>query len=79
MVLAIPRLVQVLGQFSQPKPETPPADYVTWPLWFVGGAFIHTRRAGATLIIGLLLNVIFPVSLPWLSDRGRWSPGPPMA
>ena len=40
--------------------ETPPADYVTWPLWFVGGAFIPARRAGATLIIGLLLNVIFP-------------------
>ena len=38
-----------------------------WPLWFVGGAFIHTRRAGATLIIGLLLNVFLPVTLPWLS------------
>jgi hypothetical protein len=31
----------------------------------VGAAFIHTRRAGALLILGLLLNAIFPISLPW--------------
>jgi hypothetical protein len=40
---------------------------VGWPLWFVGGAFIHTRRAGATLILGLLLNIFLPVTLPWLA------------
>ncbi len=67
VVLAIPRLIQVLRQFSKPRPETPPQSYVGWPLWFVGGAFLHTRRAGATLILGLLLNVVLPVSLPWLS------------
>jgi len=33
----------------------------------VGGAFIHTRRAGAMLILGLILNVILPVTLPWVS------------
>jgi 1,4-dihydroxy-2-naphthoate octaprenyltransferase len=67
VVLAFPRLVQVLRQFSAPRPETPPHSYVGWPLWFVGGAFIHTRRAGATLILGLLLNVLVPVSLPWVA------------
>jgi len=66
VVLAIPRLVQVLRQFSVPRPETPPHSYVGWPLWFVGGAFVHTRRAGATLILGLLLNALIPVQLPWL-------------
>jgi 1,4-dihydroxy-2-naphthoate octaprenyltransferase len=66
VVLAIPRLIQVLGQFSVPRPETPPNAYVGWPLWFVGGAFIHTRRAGATLILGLLLNALIPVQLPWV-------------
>jgi 1,4-dihydroxy-2-naphthoate octaprenyltransferase len=65
VVLAIPRLVQVLRQFSAPRPETPPHSYVGWPLWFVGGAFVHTRRAGATLILGLLLNALIPVQLPW--------------
>ena len=67
VILAIPRLIEVLRQFSQPKPETPPNAYVGWPLWFVGGAFIHTRRAGAMLMLGLLLNVILPVTLPWVS------------
>ena len=68
VVLAIPRLIEVLRQFSQPKPETPPQAYVGWPLWFVGGAFVHTRRAGATLILGLLLNALLPaVQLPWVS------------
>jgi 1,4-dihydroxy-2-naphthoate octaprenyltransferase len=66
VVLAIPRLVQVLRQFSAPRPETPPHSYVGWPLWFVGGAFVHTRRAGATLILGLLLNALIPVQLPWV-------------
>ncbi|HJT63910.1 MAG TPA: prenyltransferase [Candidatus Limnocylindria bacterium] len=68
VVLAIPRLVAVLRQYSQPKPQSPPEGAaVTWPLWFVGGAFLHTRRAGALLILGLLLNVLVPVTLPWVA------------
>ena len=68
VVLAIPRLIQVLRQFAEPKPDSPPNAYVGWPLWFVGGAFIHTRRAGATLMLGLLLNALLPtVTLPWVA------------
>jgi 1,4-dihydroxy-2-naphthoate octaprenyltransferase len=67
VILAIPRLIEVLRQFSQPKPDTPPNAYVGWPLWFVGGAFLHTRRAGTLLIGGLLLNVLVPVALPWVT------------
>jgi 1,4-dihydroxy-2-naphthoate octaprenyltransferase len=66
VVLGIPQLLLVLGQFSAPRPETPPHSYVGWPLWFVGGAFRHTRRAGGLLILGLLLNAILPgLRLPW--------------
>ncbi|MGZ8563932.1 MAG: prenyltransferase [Candidatus Limnocylindria bacterium] len=66
VILGIPMLLQVLRQFSVPRPESPPQSYVGWPLWFVGGAFLHTRRAGALLIVGLLLNAILPgISLPW--------------
>jgi 1,4-dihydroxy-2-naphthoate octaprenyltransferase len=66
VVLGIPMLLQVLKQFSVPRPESPPQSYVGWPLWFVGGAFIHTRRAGALLMVGLLLNAILPgLRLPW--------------
>ena len=66
VVLGLPRLAQVLKVFSVPRPETTPHSYVGWPLWFVGQAFVHTRRAGALLILGLLLNAFFPIKLPWL-------------
>jgi 1,4-dihydroxy-2-naphthoate octaprenyltransferase len=66
VVLGVPRLAQVLKVFNVPRPEVPPHSYVGWPLWFVGQAFIHTRRAGALLIVGLLLNAFFPIKLPWL-------------
>ncbi|MGZ6371849.1 MAG: prenyltransferase [Candidatus Limnocylindria bacterium] len=66
VVLGLPLLVTVLRQFSVPRPESPPQSYVGWPLWFVGGAFIHTRRAGGLLILGLFLNAILPgLRLPW--------------
>ena len=66
VVLGLPRLWEVLVQFSMPKPEVEPHGYVGWPLWFVGGAFLHTRRAGALLMLGLVLNAVLPgVRLPW--------------
>jgi 1,4-dihydroxy-2-naphthoate octaprenyltransferase len=63
--LGIPRLLSVLKTFAAPRPESPPHSYVGWPLWFVGAAFIHTRRAGGLLVLGLLLNALFPIHLPW--------------
>jgi 1,4-dihydroxy-2-naphthoate octaprenyltransferase len=66
VVLGLPKLAEVLRVFSSPRPETPPHSYVGWPLWFVGQAFVHTRRAGALLILGLLLNAFLPVKLPWV-------------
>jgi 1,4-dihydroxy-2-naphthoate octaprenyltransferase len=66
VVLGIPRLMAVLKVFGQPKPNVPPHSYVGWPLWFVGQAFVHTRRAGALLILGLLLNAFLPIRLPWV-------------
>lgn len=65
VVLGIPLLVRVLRAFDAPRPDEPPPHYPTWPLWFVGFAFIHTRRAGGLLILGLLLNAILPIRLPW--------------
>jgi 1,4-dihydroxy-2-naphthoate octaprenyltransferase len=66
--LAIPRLLGVLNVFRQPKPSGPPPGYPErgWPLWFVGYAFIHTRRAGGLFTLGLLLNALLPITLPWL-------------
>ncbi len=68
VALGIPRLLGVLKVFGQPKPAGPPPGYPErgWPLWFVGWAFIHTRRAGGLFTLGLLLDVLLPMTLPWL-------------
>jgi 1,4-dihydroxy-2-naphthoate octaprenyltransferase len=66
VLLGLPRLVTVLRAFQRPRPVNPPHGYTGWPLWFVGYAFIHTRRAGGLLVLGLLLNALLPIGLPWL-------------
>jgi 1,4-dihydroxy-2-naphthoate octaprenyltransferase len=65
VLLGLPRLIEVLRVYNRPRPAEPPPDYPVWPLWFVSAAFVHTRRAGALLILGLLLNVVIPLRLPW--------------
>ena len=67
VVLGLPKLAATLRTYSSPRPETPPHSYVGWPLWFVGASFVHTRRAGALLILGLVLNALLPVELPWIA------------
>jgi 1,4-dihydroxy-2-naphthoate octaprenyltransferase len=66
--LAIPELIRALRFFSKPKPAAPPPWYPArgWPLWFVGFAFRHVRLAGFLMTLGLVLNVLVPVKLPWL-------------
>ena len=78
VVLGIPRLLSVLKVFRQPKPLAPPPGYPErgWPLWFVGYAFVHTRRAGGLLTLGLLLNALLPVTLPWRLTSRRGAAGP---
>jgi hypothetical protein len=53
---------------GNPKPAGPPPGYPErgWPLWFVGYAFVHTRRVGGLFTLGLLLNALLPIRLPWL-------------
>ncbi|MEA2683371.1 MAG: 1,4-dihydroxy-2-naphthoate polyprenyltransferase [Chloroflexota bacterium] len=57
---AVPRLLEVLKYYRKPKPDAPPANYPVWPLWYVAAAFLHTRRAGGLLVLGLLVGVVFP-------------------
>ncbi len=58
VLVALPTLVKALRGFSRPKPKVPPEGWVIWPLWFAGIAFLHTRRAGALLVLGLLVAAI---------------------
>lgn len=50
----------MLPMFSRPKPAERPADYPSdaWPLWFVGSAFVYTRRFGLLYISGLILDTV---------------------
>lgn len=56
----IPALRRAIKTYRKPKPSEPPARYPLWPLWFGPWAFLHSRRAGALLVIGLTLGAIWP-------------------
>jgi 1,4-dihydroxy-2-naphthoate octaprenyltransferase len=61
--LSVPRLVQVLRIYRAPRPTEAPPNYPIWPLWYVAWAFYLNRRAGALLVLGLVLNALLPISL----------------
>ena len=58
VVFALPKLVTIWTPFSEPKPSEPPEGFPIWPLWYAALAFIHTRRAGGLLVLGLIVGVI---------------------
>ncbi len=63
VLLALPRLREMVRLTGEPKPESPPPDIPNWPLWYVSIAFIHARPAGGLFILGLILGILFPVLL----------------
>jgi 1,4-dihydroxy-2-naphthoate octaprenyltransferase len=60
VVLALPRLREVLKIYNEPKPSEPPENYPVWPLWFVSAAFYHNKLAGVLFVVGLILNLLLP-------------------
>jgi 1,4-dihydroxy-2-naphthoate octaprenyltransferase len=50
-----------LKAFAQPKPTEAPPEDVVWPLWWAPVAFVHMRRAGGLLVLGLLIGVVIHV------------------
>jgi 1,4-dihydroxy-2-naphthoate octaprenyltransferase len=56
--LALPRLMQVWKAYTEPRPAEPPKGYPVWPLWYAPVAFVHARRAGALLLLGLAAAAI---------------------
>src|SRR3990172_5563347 len=61
VALALPRLVQVLRIYSNPRPAEAPPGYPVWPLWYVSAAFFFNKRAGELFVLGLILNLFLPV------------------
>ena len=57
-LVGLVRLARVWPAFSQPKPDAPPPGFPIWPLWFAALAFVHTRVAGALLIVGMIAGVL---------------------
>ena len=55
---ALPALRKVWQAFDRPRPEQPPRNFPVWPLWFAPIAFLHTRRAGALLVLGLVVAAV---------------------
>jgi 1,4-dihydroxy-2-naphthoate octaprenyltransferase len=58
VAFAVPKLVRIWAPFSRPKPSEPPEGFPIWPLWYAALAFVHTRRAGGLLVLGLIVGVI---------------------
>jgi 1,4-dihydroxy-2-naphthoate octaprenyltransferase len=59
-LLGITRLVPVIGAYLRPRPDQPPPGYPIWPLWYAAASFVHTRRAGAFLVLGLAASALVP-------------------
>jgi 1,4-dihydroxy-2-naphthoate octaprenyltransferase len=57
-------LWRALAALSEPRPLEPPAGFPVWPLWFAAICFVHTRRAGALLVLGLAVAAVLGVGLP---------------
>lgn len=61
---ALPRLVKVWPYLRKPPPDEPPDGFPVWPLWYAALAWVHTRQAGALLVVGLGLGVLARVVFP---------------
>jgi 1,4-dihydroxy-2-naphthoate polyprenyltransferase len=59
---ALPALAKALPVIGQPKPAEPPPRFPIWPLWYAAVAFLHTRRAGALLVLGLAIAAIADIN-----------------
>jgi 1,4-dihydroxy-2-naphthoate octaprenyltransferase len=69
VALALPTLRKVSGALRRPAPAEPPPGFPVWPLWFAAVCFVHVRRAGALLVLGLLLAAVTGTGLPLGSGR----------
>ncbi|HVY11519.1 MAG TPA: prenyltransferase [Mycobacteriales bacterium] len=67
IVLALPRLGQVWKAMLAPPPAEPPKHYPIWPLWYAAAAFLHVRRAGALLVVGLIVSAAANWGWSWQS------------
>jgi len=59
VLLALPKYVQTIKIFLEPKPSQPdPNRKTTWPLYFASFAFVYNRLFSLLFLVGLILQVI---------------------
>ncbi len=61
---AAPVARSALRAFGRPKPGAPPQGYPGWPLWFAAFAFVHVRRFGILLLLGLAAQLVVEAAWP---------------
>ena len=56
VLLALPKARAAMAIFARPRPKERPEHWpkLAWPLYFVRVAFVHNRRFGMLLLVGLL-------------------------
>jgi len=68
VLLALPRLRQILPTFLKAKPETRPSNFPDgqggWPLYFAPLAFWYNRSFGTFFVLGLMADVLLRIFLP---------------
>jgi 1,4-dihydroxy-2-naphthoate polyprenyltransferase len=60
VAVASPRALRALSVMNQPRPATPPAGYVGWPLWYHRACLVHNRLFGWLYIFGLAAGAVWP-------------------
>ncbi len=60
----LPLLRKVAGSLRRPRPDGPPPGFPVWPLWFAAICFVHIRRAGGLLVLGLVVAAVADIGLP---------------
>jgi 1,4-dihydroxy-2-naphthoate octaprenyltransferase len=59
---SLPTARSVWRPLSQPPPPSRPRGFPVWPLWYAAWTFVHARRAGLLLVVGVALAAIFDVT-----------------
>jgi 1,4-dihydroxy-2-naphthoate polyprenyltransferase len=61
VALAFPGALKAIRLLNRPRPTQPPEGYPAWPTWFSAATFMHNRRFGGWLILGLLADTLLHV------------------
>ena len=64
VAVALPLLKKASTALRTGRPSRPPEGFPLWPLWLAAICLVHTRRAGALLVLGLAVAAVTGTGLP---------------